>query len=221
MAIYTMTFEDALNALGGLDAILTEHQKQVSSAYPLKMPHSINNDGSVHWTNMSIQEIEYMFLIRFSDREIAQETLYSFARHFQRKWSEEYTSIATQSKLQIDLIAENYNQLLQREREQLDRTYTQHADSDNDRIYSDTPNEKISTSTEAGYYTDRTKTNTINNGNGDESYTRTRSDNPAEQYLKITKIFEDLNKKFLDKFEDLFLDFDIIDTLTLRTKRRF
>lgn len=221
MAIYTMTFEDALNALGGLDTILNEHQKQILSAYPLKMPHSINNDGSVDWMNMRIQELQDMFLTRFSDREIAQETLYSFARHFLRKWSEEYTFIAIQSKLQIDLITENYNQLLQREREQLDRTYTQHADSDNDRIYSDTPNEKISTSTEAGYYTDRTKTNTINNGNGDESYTRTRSDNPAEQYLKITKIFEDLNQKFLDKFEDLFLDFDIIDTLTLRTKRRF
>lgn len=222
MAQWTMTFEEILsyialtNEVPDIKELLTPTQLAQLEIIPLYCANS-----SPPWRAMSTSDLTELFMTRFADREIASETTYGFIRSFQRTWDKAYQAIALQEKAQISLLNKSADELLQKEKETLARNYEQSADSKNDRIYSDTPNEQLAIDGQAGYYTDRTYTTGGTKGSGNEEYTRLRSDNQAKQYLEIIKVFENLNQKFLDSFEDLFLDFYVLEELTLKPKRRF
>ena len=222
MAQWTMTFDEILSyanvdgATPSIGALLTPEQINLINNCPL---YKIT--GANTWQPMNVEDLADLFSRRYRDREMASETTYGFMCAFQRTWDKLYQSIALQEKSQIDLLKQTTTELLQREKETLSREYSQEASGNNDRLYSDTPNEELPTRDTAGYYTDRTNTDTTTSGSGNENYTRLRSENQAKQYLEITKVFEDLNQRFLNGFEDLFLDFYVLEDLTLRTKRRF
>lgn len=225
MAQWTMTFEELLShvALPGevpdIKELLTLAQLRQLELLPIY--HATSSPMGVIWSPMLTSDLTELFMTRFADREIASETVYSFIRSFQRTWGKAHQAIALQEKAQVTLLEKSADELLQKEKETLARNYEQSADSKNDRIYSDTPNEKLAVDGQEGYYTDRTYTTGGTKGSGNEEYTRLRSDNQAKQYLEITKVFENLNQKFLDSFEDLFLDFYVLEELTLIPKRRF
>lgn len=225
MAQWTMTFEELLShvALPGevpdIKELLTPAQLRQLELLPIY--HATSSPMGVIWSPMLTSDLTELFMTRFADREIASETVYSFIRSFQRTWGKAHQAIALQEKAQVTLLEKSADELLQKEKETLARNYEQSADSKNDRIYSDTPNEKLAVDGQEGYYTDRTYTTGGTKGSGNEEYTRLRSDNQAKQYLEITKVFENLNQKFLDSFEDLFLDFYALEELTLIPKRRF
>lgn len=225
MAQWTMTFEEIVSyiALTGevpdIKELLTPAQLRQLELLPLY--HATSSPMGVIWSPMLTSDLTKLFMTRFADREIASETTYGFIRSFQRTWNKAHQAIALQEKAQISLLEKSSDELLQKEKETLARNYEQSADSKNDRIYSDTPNEKLAIDGQEGYYTDRTYTTDGTTGKGTEEYTRLRSDNQAKQYLEITKVFENLNQKFLDSFEDLFLDFYVLEELTLKPKRRF
>lgn len=222
MATWTMTFEEIVEyvALQGevpsVGELLTPRQLEQFAITPLYVKECANA-----WRAMTTTDLTELFITRYADREIASETTYGFIRSFQRTWDKTYQAIAQQQQAQISLLRKSADELLQKEKETLSRTYAQNADVESDRIYSDTPNEKLAIDGQDGYYTDRTYTTNGTSGSGNEEYTRLRSDNQAKQYLEILKVFEDLNQKFLDSFEDLFLDFYVLEDLTLKPKRRF
>lgn len=225
MAQWTMTFEDILSYIAptgevpDIKELLTPAQLRQLELLPIY--HAASSPMGVIWAPMLTSDLTKLFMIRFADREIASETTYGFIRSFQRTWDKAHKAIALQERAQTSILEKSSDELLQKEKETLARNYEQSADSKNDRIYSDTPNEKLAIDGQEGYYTDRTYTTDGTTGKGTEEYTRLRSDNQAKQYLEITKVFEDLNQKFLDSFEDLFLDFYVLEELTLKPKRRF
>lgn len=219
MAQWTMTFEEIIDFYGSMRNLLSDRQNAGIGLTPLYMRKNVND--IVMWQPMTTEDLQELFITRYADREIASETPYGFERSFQRTWDKVYQAIALQQQAQITLLEKSADELLQKEKETLARNYEQSADSKNDRIYSDTPNEKLAVDGQEGYYTDRTYTTGGTKGSGNEEYTRLRSDNQAKQYLEITKVFENLNQKFLDSFEDLFLDFYALEELTLIPKRRF
>lgn len=219
MATWTMSFDDIIEYYGSMRNLLTDRQNADIGLTPLFTRKKVNS--VTLWEPMTTEDLQELFITRYGDSEIASETTYAFERSFQRTWDKAYQAIAQQQQAQISLLQKSADELLQKEKETLSRTYAQNADAESDRIYSDTPNEKLAIDGQDGYYTDRTYTTNGTSGSGNEEYTRLRSDNQAKQYLEILKVFEDLNQKFLDSFEDLFLDFYVLEDLTLKPKRRF
>ena len=185
--------------------------------------------------NITKETIEKEFKDYYAYYDIAYETIESFKFELKRRWKKLITplNLLLQSEPQItyDEGETQRNENIESEdvaTRQTSNNTTIDETSENDRKFSDTPNQPMTGDT--SYLTNRTidnntrdsTTNTTGNSTDNNKYnatrgtTETKRGNLYEKYISLRDKYINMLYEFFDKFNDMFSNIYQIDDLTRR-----